>query len=227
MAAPDITGLPTSRKAAKATGSVFYFTGEPCPNGHLAPRYTSARTCRGCSSDVAAARALATKVRRTCRILSPRQQALADGKPRYRTGVACPRGHNVERVSANGVCVACGRDNRLRCEAENPERAAKRKTYMKDNAERYRIHNQNRRAKRTGNQGTHTKEDVAAILVAQRGRCAYCREPIKKWHVDHIKPILMGGSNGRSNLQLTCASCNLRKSWKDPIAFAQEMGLLV
>ena len=33
------SGLPTSRQEAKKSGSKYYFTGDPCRNGHLSPRY--------------------------------------------------------------------------------------------------------------------------------------------------------------------------------------------
>jgi hypothetical protein len=36
----DTTNLPKTRKEAKATGAKFYFTGEPCKHGHVAPRKT-------------------------------------------------------------------------------------------------------------------------------------------------------------------------------------------
>ncbi len=34
------SGLPTSRQEATKSGSKYYFTGDPCRNGHLSPRYT-------------------------------------------------------------------------------------------------------------------------------------------------------------------------------------------
>ncbi len=34
------SGLPTSRQEAKKSGCKYYFTGDPCRNGHLSPRYT-------------------------------------------------------------------------------------------------------------------------------------------------------------------------------------------
>lgn len=227
MADPETIGLPASRKAALASGSMFFFTGRPCVNGHITRRYASINKCWGCSKAVQAQLRVETKIRQSMRILSPRQQALADGLSRYRTGIPCPRGHNVERLSSNGICVECGRENRIRCEGINPKRVEKRKNYIKSNAERYRCHVRNRRAKAKGNVGSHTKEDVSAIFAAQKGRCAYCRKKIKNWHVDHIQPISKGGTNARSNLQLTCGRCNLRKSFKDPVAFAQELGFLI
>jgi 5-methylcytosine-specific restriction endonuclease McrA len=36
----DTTNLPKTRKEAQATGAKYYFTGEPCKHGHVAPRKT-------------------------------------------------------------------------------------------------------------------------------------------------------------------------------------------
>ena len=36
----DTTNLPKTRKEAQATGAKYYFTGEPCKHGHIAPRKT-------------------------------------------------------------------------------------------------------------------------------------------------------------------------------------------
>jgi 5-methylcytosine-specific restriction endonuclease McrA len=36
----DIANLPKSRPEAKATGAKYYYTGEPCKHGHIAPRKT-------------------------------------------------------------------------------------------------------------------------------------------------------------------------------------------
>lgn len=46
----------------------------------------------------------------------------------------------------------------------------------------------------------------------QETRCAYCRlgNP-RKVDVDHIKPKSKGGTNARSNAQLTCQACNRSK----------------
>ena len=33
------SGLPTNRQEAMKSGSKYYFTGDPCRNGHLSPRY--------------------------------------------------------------------------------------------------------------------------------------------------------------------------------------------
>ena len=36
----DTTNLPKTRAEAKASGAKYYFTGEPCKHGHVAPRKT-------------------------------------------------------------------------------------------------------------------------------------------------------------------------------------------
>ncbi len=44
------SGLPTSPQEAKKSGSKYYFTGDPCRNGHLSPRYRDGR-CIQCTRD--------------------------------------------------------------------------------------------------------------------------------------------------------------------------------
>lgn len=85
-----------------------------------------------------------------------------------------------------------------------------------------------REAKRKRGRGYRTATKVAALMKAQRGRCAYCREKLgADFHVDHIVPRSAGGSNKRANLQLACSGCNIAKGAKDPVEFAQSIGLLV
>ncbi len=44
------SGLPTSPQEAKKSGSKYYFTGNPCRNGHLSPKYMSG-DCIQCNRD--------------------------------------------------------------------------------------------------------------------------------------------------------------------------------
>lgn len=48
----------------------------------------------------------------------------------------------------------------------------------------------------------------------QNFKCAYCGKDLEKYHVDHKIPICRGGCNDKSNLAISCPSCNLRKGRK-------------
>lgn len=43
----DTTNMPTTRAEARATGANYYFTGNPCKHGHIAPRKTKG-SCLDC-----------------------------------------------------------------------------------------------------------------------------------------------------------------------------------
>lgn len=91
-----------------------------------------------------------------------------------------------------------------------------------------RVREARRRARKQQNGGSYTKADVMVLFQRQRGRCAYCRGCIKKkFHVDHIIPLALGGSNGPENIQLLCPPCNHKKHTKHPIDFARSLGLLL
>lgn len=129
--------------------------------------------------------------------------------------------------------------------AENPEEAkAYADAYRAANAEKVREWNREwhaanpeasralyarKRAKRKGAVGTFTRDDIRRIAKLQRSRCAYCRIKItaRAWHIDHIMPLALGGTNWPTNLQLTCAPCNTRKQAQHPIDFARRSGLLL
>jgi 5-methylcytosine-specific restriction endonuclease McrA len=63
---------------------------------------------------------------------------------------------------------------------------------------------------------------VRHLLKAQGYRCVYCGCGLGRkvdsgkvnYHLDHINPISNGGIHELSNLQVLCASCNLKKGAK-------------
>lgn len=104
--------------------------------------------------------------------------------------------------------------------------------YNKANPEKRASQGRNRRARVRRAEGAHSAADVIAILESQRGLCANCKTKIlksgkKKYHIDHIQPLSKGGSNDKYNLQCLCPRCNLHKSAKDPIKWANSIGKLV
>jgi hypothetical protein len=101
--------------------------------------------------------------------------------------------------------------------------------YRKKNPEKLRAKTHRRRARKAGNGGTYTIEELAAVRAAQtdkRGRllCWECGKPIKGTpHLDHWIPIAKGGRNDAGNLHYMHARCNLKKNAKHPT----ELGRLV
>jgi 5-methylcytosine-specific restriction endonuclease McrA len=121
------------------------------------------------------------------------------------------------------------RESKRRYRAKYPERKSEaNRRYWENNRERKRDYRRNRKALTRGGVGKHRLEDIVALSQFQRGRCAYCRIKLTdKFHVDHIMPLKLGGSNERSNLQLTCGSCNHKKNAAHPLDFARSLGRLL
>jgi hypothetical protein len=136
---------------------------------------------------------------RNLRIGTAREVASSEDGAFYTPTSSCKSGHFSARRTSNGSCIECDRLN-----------VAKR------------------RAARYGSGASHSSTDIQDIGRLQKWRCAYCRKLIRcGYHVDHVVPLFLGGSDSRENLQLTCGSCNARKNSKHPIDFARKLGLLL
>ena len=70
---------------------------------------------------------------------------------------------------------------------------------------------------------------TSELLEKQNGMCASCKVKGKKvkWHLDHVMPLVLGGSHTAGNIQMLCANCNLRKNAKHPLEWAAENGRLL
>lgn len=89
-------------------------------------------------------------------------------------------------------------------------------------------------------EGIFIDADERVMFEAQRGRCANpaCLADITtgKFHADHIKPLIHGGTHWPDNRQLLCARCNhikgarLPGEWaaiiSDPALFKQKWGIV-
>lgn len=63
----------------------------------------------------------------------------------------------------------------------------------------------NRRINPTGGQ-------IYQAYIRSGGQCAICSKVLGNlYHIDHIKPIALGGQTVIQNLQALCPECNLKK----------------
>jgi len=83
-----------------------------------------------------------------------------------------------------------------------------------------------RRARLFRAPGSHTPEEIGALLKAQNYCCANCEVDLRtvRKHLDHWQPLASGGSNDVSNLQWLCITCNVTKSDIDPVEWLRRIG---
>lgn len=97
------------------------------------------------------------------------------------------------------------------------------------NPDAMRIKKSNRRARQKASGGTVSRDLVRRLLELQKFRCVNCKVDLREAgsHLDHIVPLAKGGAHTDGNMQLLCPTCNMRKSDKDPIEWAQQQGRLL
>lgn len=97
------------------------------------------------------------------------------------------------------------------------------------NPEARRIREQNRRARKREVGGKLSGGLAERLFKLQRGKCACgCGQPLGDvYHLDHIMPLALGGTNTDNNIQLLRQRCNNQKHAKHPIDFMQQRGFLL
>lgn len=103
------------------------------------------------------------------------------------------------------------------------------KKWLEENPHAGRIKAHNYRSRKRAN-GGQLSPDLAAILFKrQRGKCACgCGMPLgTDYHLDHIMPLALGGSNTDDNIQILRGICNRQKCAKHPVDFMQHRGFLI
>lgn len=195
---------PRSRKEAIRLGLTRYFTGKPCKHGHICDRSAPDGRCREC-----------------VRLFQSELRKREEFRTRSIKQAAVWRQQNPERAR---------RLDRLSYERNKEKRIAQAKRWQKLHPEIQAIKNGNRRARLANAPGKYTKDDIFRIRKLQGDKCAMpnCRKLLKgKGTIDHIVPLMLGGSNHPRNLQLLCGNCNSQKHTKDPIDYSRSMGLLL
>jgi 5-methylcytosine-specific restriction endonuclease McrA len=227
------TGPVVTRDEAVAEGLSRYFTGKPCQRGHLSQRRTVNHGCSECEWK---------KLRRDDRNASERR-ARELNPDIERARVARYLATDKAKATRLAYYLAHVEDIKRRAKEwkeQNPERALenRQKHYAanKDkivqrvaawnaaNPDGPRTRGRNYRAKLNVAEGSHARQEVAALYEKQGGICVYCAKPLgTKYHADHIVALSKGGSNWISNIQLTCGPCNNHKRATDPAEFARRL----
>ena len=57
------------------------------------------------------------------------------------------------------------------------------------------------------------------VRTDAKGRCFYCGAHTTAGHVDHMVPVVQGGSSNRANLAYACMPCNQAKHAKNAVEF--------
>lgn len=216
--------LPT-RKMAKERGARTYFTGKPCKHGHLTYRATTSGHCSACDAICDEERRKKPERRESIRRIGKIAQRRRREDPEVRA-----KERAYDRKRRLDPAVNERERLRMRERRKDPEYKAKEDAYRRAHPEMQAAINHRRRTRRVSAEGSHTRQDITAILESQKNRCAFCGVRFKKrsdWHLDHIIPLSKGGSNWPSNLQILCVTCNLEKHSLDPIEFAQRKGRLL
>lgn len=114
-----------------------------------------------------------------------------------------------------------------RYSANKSECLAAAKIWRNNNPDKIRTYSRARKSKVRAAEGTWNAADIKTMMNRQLGVCVYCQADIAdSYHVDHVMPIYLGGSNWPRNLQLLCPTCNRRKGRKHPDDFEREIGFI-
>jgi 5-methylcytosine-specific restriction endonuclease McrA len=195
-----------SRADAKAQGLTRYFTGSPCKNRHVAEHFVSDGRCLECRRAKEATR----------HAKNPARQAayLAENADKVKARYDAWRTKNKDKLEAQ---KAAWRD-------ANPDKSrASVAAYRAANPNKVKEKDANRRARDRAAEGSHTAADILRIHDEQSGKCACCGKALNgSYHVDHIMPLALGGSNWPENLQLLCERDNTSKGAKHPYDFSLQ-----
>ena len=136
--------------------------------------------------------------------------------------------HDRDRANAS-AWKAANKDKILAYNAANIDKIrAASVAWSAANPEKLKIYTQNRRALKRAAGGKLSHGLSERLFKLQRGLCPCCNQPLgDDFHLDHIMPLSLGGSNTDQNMQLLRQRCNNQKHAKHPINFMQSRGFLI
>ncbi len=215
------SGPIVTRDDAKVAGLKRFFIGDPCFRGHIHQRLVSTRGCVACTAFLQKKNGK-----------HPSQKKwISENRAKINGYSAAWRERNPEKVKAGSLNrnkESQQEYDRKRWVEDREAQQARRRKYVNENREHINTLARKRRALNRGAPGSHTKHDIQEIGERQKWKCAACAKGIAHaYHVDHIMPLYLGGSNDKTNLQLLCKSCNSKKGKKHPLEFARQIGRLL
>jgi 5-methylcytosine-specific restriction endonuclease McrA len=175
--------------------------------------------CKPCSD---ARRRAFAKTRREAERESRRLWA-KNNPDKAKLSKAISRAKPEQRARMRKYSAAWYAENRDRL---RPVRAAWYQETYEDRKPLYAQYQANRRALLRGAVGSHSLGEIWALYAKQRGHCATCSESLDgSFDRDHIVPLIAGGDNYITNIQLLCALCNRRKGARSMEEFLKTRSL--
>lgn len=111
----------------------------------------------------------------------------------------------ARKIANKDARAAYMREAQKKYRLKYPDRVrARNRLYHKDNPDFKRVSQAKRRALELASlEACYTTNDVKRLMRSQKGLCMYCGTDVRtRYHVDHIMPLALGGSNGRHNIQV-------------------------
>lgn len=224
--------------------------GEPKPASQFSKRASSRdglnSRCKVCDSAYQAARYAANpekaKAAAAAWYAANPEKAKANGAKyraanpeKVKAGVAKWIAANPEKRKATNTAWVSANTEKVKASsakwrAANPEKKkAHNSKWSRANPEACRIYNRNRRARKREAGGKLSSGLSDKLFALQRGKCACgCLQPLgDDFHMDHVMPLALGGSNTDDNMQLLRSICNRQKHAKHPVEFMQSRGFLL
>lgn len=220
-------GRATRVSLAQERGAAQEGTGSGDPQGMgSAEGWIVMKTCRKCGGTKPTSEFASDKSRadglnvicRHCSALKSKAWREANGEANKQLCKAWYE-KNKEKASANNKAWRAANAEKVK---------ATKKKHQLANLDRCRTYNQNRRALIKSSCGKLSPKLAVRLLKLQRGKCACCKADLgSDYHLDHIMPLALGGSNTDHNIQILCPPCNQSKQARHPVDFMQSRGMLL
>lgn len=141
---------------------------------------------------------------------------------------------HAERRRADSKAYREGHQDQVRSSQavwrrENAERVRRsRAEWVRNNPEKVRACRKSLDARRRSKEAAGIGgPELSEWELAQKKVCYWCGVACAQmYEIDHYRPLARDGAHVIENLVISCRSCNRKKSSKDPLAFAREVGRL-